>query len=57
MEHWENVLLNSFSILSVGPKYILHEHVGGGSYGDVCRATDLEMNQIVALKVFLSLLF
>ncbi|MCO5563328.1 hypothetical protein L7F22_016969 [Adiantum nelumboides] len=35
---------------TVGPKYILHEHVGGGSYGDVCRATDLENNQIVALK-------
>ncbi|MCO5563988.1 hypothetical protein L7F22_017643 [Adiantum nelumboides] len=35
---------------TVGPKYILHEHVGSGSYGDVCRATDLENNQIVALK-------
>lgn len=34
----------------VGRKYILHEHVGGGSYGDVCRATDLEINQTVALK-------
>lgn len=35
---------------TVGPKYVLHEHVGGGSYGDVCRATDLETNQTVALK-------
>eukprot|EP00250_Pteridium_aquilinum_P016198 c22998_g1_i1 orf=78-1862(+) len=35
---------------TVGHKYVLHEHVGGGSYGDVCRATDLETNQTVALK-------
>lgn len=35
---------------TVGDKYILHEHVGGGSYGDVCRATDLETNETVALK-------
>ncbi|KAH7445411.1 hypothetical protein KP509_01G007600 [Ceratopteris richardii] len=35
---------------NVGPRYILHEHVGGGSYGDVCRATDLETHQTVALK-------
>lgn len=34
----------------VGHKYVLHEHVGGGSYGDVCKATDLERNETVALK-------
>ncbi|KAL2644976.1 hypothetical protein R1flu_012563 [Riccia fluitans] len=34
----------------VGTRYKLHEHVGAGSYGDVCRATDLETHQIVALK-------
>ncbi|KAI5060426.1 hypothetical protein GOP47_0024846 [Adiantum capillus-veneris] len=43
--------LTSYGLFTtVGPKYILHEHVGGGSYGDVCRATDLETNQTVALK-------
>ncbi|KAL3698257.1 hypothetical protein R1sor_012333 [Riccia sorocarpa] len=34
----------------VGTRYKLHEHVGAGSYGDVCRASDLETHQIVALK-------
>lgn len=35
---------------TVGHKYILHELVGAGSYGDVCRTTDVETNQLVALK-------
>ncbi|CAM6104135.1 unnamed protein product [Calypogeia fissa] len=34
----------------VGPRYKLHEHVGAGSYGDVCKATDMETLEIVALK-------
>ncbi|KAG6544862.1 hypothetical protein Mapa_013552 [Marchantia paleacea] len=34
----------------VGTRYKLHEHIGAGSYGDVCRATDVETNQVVALK-------
>lgn len=36
---------------AVGPRYKLQAHVGSGSYGDVCRAMDLEFGQIVALKV------
>lgn len=36
---------------TVGPRYKLEAHVGSGSYGDVCRAMDLEFGQIVALKV------
>ncbi|KAG0613807.1 hypothetical protein M758_6G130700 [Ceratodon purpureus] len=35
---------------TVGPRYKLQAHVGSGSYGDVCRAIDLEFGQIVALK-------
>ncbi|XP_024380588.1 mitogen-activated protein kinase mpkB isoform X1 [Physcomitrium patens] len=35
---------------SVGPRYKLQAHVGSGSYGDVCRAMDLEFGQTVALK-------
>lgn len=35
---------------TVGARYILHELVGAGSYGDVCKATDSETNQFVALK-------
>ncbi|KAG0587203.1 hypothetical protein KC19_2G147900 [Ceratodon purpureus] len=35
---------------SVGPRYHLQAHVGSGSYGDVCRAVDLEFQQVVALK-------
>lgn len=36
---------------AVGPRYRLQAHVGSGSYGDVCRALDLEFGQIIALKV------
>jgi mitogen-activated protein kinase 1/3 len=35
---------------SVSPRYKLQAHVGSGSYGDVCRAVDLEFGQVVALK-------
>ncbi|GAQ87390.1 Putative Serine/Threonine protein kinase [Klebsormidium nitens] len=34
----------------VGLRYILHEQIGSGSYGDVCRATDLDTNEKIALK-------
>ncbi|GBG63482.1 hypothetical protein CBR_g38100 [Chara braunii] len=34
----------------VGKSYILHEQVGSGSYGDVCKATDRETGEVVALK-------
>ncbi|KAJ7570334.1 hypothetical protein O6H91_01G115700 [Diphasiastrum complanatum] len=34
----------------VGPRYKLHEQIGSGSYGDVCRAIDCETAQTVALK-------
>lgn len=34
----------------VAERYQLHEHIGAGSYGDVCRATDLETGEMVALK-------
>lgn len=36
---------------TVGSRYKLQEHVGSGSYGDVCRAVDREFQQVVALKV------
>jgi hypothetical protein len=29
----------------------LQGHIGSGTYGDVCKAIDLEFNQIIALKV------
>eukprot|EP00249_Psilotum_nudum_P021973 c28323_g1_i1 orf=637-2607(-) len=35
---------------TVGPRYKLLEHIGAGSYGDVCQAADCETSQIVALK-------
>lgn len=35
---------------SVGPRYKVEVHVGSGSYGDVCRATDLQFGRTVALK-------
>jgi hypothetical protein len=34
----------------VGPRYKLQGHIGSGTYGDVCKAIDLEFNQIIALK-------
>jgi mitogen-activated protein kinase 1/3 len=34
----------------VGPRYKLQGHIGSGTYGDVCKALDLEFNQIIALK-------
>jgi hypothetical protein len=45
----------SFSVpvlfVAVGPRYKLQGHIGSGTYGDVCKAIDLEFNQIIALKV------
>eukprot|EP00850_Spirogloea_muscicola_P009817 SM000056S17935 [mRNA] locus=s56:232798:237452:+ [translate_table: standard] len=35
---------------SVGPAYTLHAHIGSGSYGDVCQATDNITGEAVALK-------
>lgn len=34
----------------VTERYVLHAHIGAGSYGEVCKATDLRMNQTVAIK-------
>jgi hypothetical protein len=42
---------NRWASATVGQRYKLHEHVGAGSYGDVCKATDLETLETVALKV------
>lgn len=36
---------------AVGPRYTLHEQIGSGSYGDVCRATDTDTRETIALKV------
>jgi hypothetical protein len=44
-------LLLLFFFVAVGPRYKLQGHIGSGTYGDVCKALDLEFNQIIALKV------